>query len=140
MNRSEQRRWRVLAIVAEAYGRSGGIAQFNRNVFEAMTAHDDIELHVMGLLGSTTPDVPRAVTFSVPSPGSKMGFALAAVRKTAGLRPDLILNGTVGFGPLALPLTLLSRARLWTTTHGVDVWQPGPRLGLSDLIRGPGRH
>jgi phosphatidylinositol alpha-1,6-mannosyltransferase len=135
MNRSVQERWRILAIVAEAYGCSGGIAQFNRNLFEAVTAHDDIDLHVLALLGSPTPDVPRSVSFSVPSPGKKIGFALAALRKTAGLRPDLILNGTVGFGPLALPLTIVSRAKLWTTTHGVDVWQPGPRVDNASLRR-----
>ena len=76
--------------MAEAYGRSGGIAQFNRNLFEAITAHDDIELHVLALLGSATPDVPRSVTFSVPAPGNKLGFALAALRATAARRPDLI--------------------------------------------------
>jgi phosphatidylinositol alpha-1,6-mannosyltransferase len=134
MKRSDQR-WRILAIVAEAYGRSGGIAQFNRNLFEAMTAHDDVDLHVLALLGSTTPDVPRSLTFAVPAPGNKLGFALAALRKAAGLRPDLVLNGTVGFGPLALPLRLMSRAKLWTTTHGVDVWQPGPRLDNAGLRR-----
>ena len=134
MNRAEHR-WRILAIVAEAYGRSGGIAQFNRNLFDAIAAHDDIELHALALIGSATSDVPRSVTFSVPAPGNKLGFALAAMRATAARRPDLILNGTVGFGPLALPLTMLSRAKLWTTTHGVDVWQPGPRLDNAGLRR-----
>jgi glycosyltransferase involved in cell wall biosynthesis len=32
-------------------------------------------------------------------------------------------------------MTLLSRAKLWTTTHGVDVWQPGPRLDNAGLRR-----
>jgi len=134
MKRSDQR-WRILALVAEAYGSSGGIAQFNRNLFEAIAAHDDIDLHVLGLLGSTSPDVPRSLTFAVPSPGRKLGFGLAVLRGTAGLRPDLIINGTVGFGPLALPLKIVSRARMWTTTHGVDVWQPGPRLDNAGLRR-----
>jgi phosphatidylinositol alpha-1,6-mannosyltransferase len=127
MNRSDQR-WRILAIVAEAYGRSGGIAQFNRNLLEALAVDPDIDLRVLALFGSMTPDVPRSLTFAVPASGRKVGFALAALREALRKRPDLVLNGTVGFGPLALPLKAMSRGQLWTTSHGIDVWQHGERV------------
>jgi len=125
--------------VAEAYGRSGGIAQFNRNLLEAMAAHDEIDLRVLALYGEVTPDVPQSLTFAVPTAGSKVGFAMAALKEAVRKRPNLVLNGTVGFGPLALPLKAISHGQLWTTTHGIDVWQPGPRLdnaglGRSDLV------
>jgi glycosyltransferase involved in cell wall biosynthesis len=134
MSRAEPK-WRILAIVAEAYGRSGGIAQFNRNLIDALAARDDVELRVLGLFGSATPEAPRRVTFAVPAPGNKIGFALEVVRRSALWRPDLILNGTVGFGPLALAAKGLARAKLWTTSHGVDVWQPGARLDNAGLRR-----
>jgi glycosyltransferase involved in cell wall biosynthesis len=127
--------YRILAVVAEAYGRSGGIAQFNRNLLEAVAAHDDVELRTLALFGDGSADAPPRVGFEVPSPARKAGFALAAVAAAATRRPDLILNGTVGFGPLVLPLKLGVRARLWTTSHGVDVWQPGPRLDNAGLRR-----
>ncbi|HXV76392.1 MAG TPA: glycosyltransferase family 4 protein [Candidatus Polarisedimenticolaceae bacterium] len=127
-----------MAVVAEAWGRSGGIAQFNRNLIEAVADRPAVELSVLALLGATD-GAPAAVDVRVPAPGSKTGFARAALVLARRARPELILNGTVGFGPLALALKAIGRARLWTTSHGIDVWQPGgwlDNLGLrrSDLV------
>jgi glycosyltransferase involved in cell wall biosynthesis len=127
-------RLRILAIVAEAYGRSGGIAQFNRNLLDALASHGGIDLRVLALYGETTPEVPGSINFAVPAPGNKTGFAMAVLRDALRYRPDLVLNGTVGFGPLALPVKMLCRGRLWTTTHGVDVWHAGPRLDNAGLL------
>jgi len=121
-------RARVLALVSDAWGGEGGIAQFNRNLLEALAARGDLAIEALGLTGRAAATPTGGARWSVPRPGSKLGFALAALVRTLRSRPALVLSGLAGFGPLALPLARLVRARLWTLTHGIEIWQPGPRL------------
>ncbi len=130
---------RVLALLSDAWGGEGGIAQFNRNLLEALAESGDVAIDAVGLTGQAAQDLPSGVRWVVPSPGRKLGFALAGLRHALAARPALVLSGLAGFGPLSLPIARLLRARLWTLTHGVEIWQPGPaldRAGLrgSDLV------
>jgi glycosyltransferase involved in cell wall biosynthesis len=128
-------RARVLALVPDAWGGEGGIARFNRNLLEALASRGDLALDALGLLGRREAAAVDGVRWSVPSPGSKPGFALAALARAIRTRPSLVLCGLAGFGPLALGLARLVGARMWTLTHGVEVWQPGPRLDNLALRR-----
>ncbi len=126
----------VLALVAEAWGADGGIAQFNRNLLDALGARGDLAVDALGLIGR--PEArpgSNGVRWSIPRPGSKAAFALAAFVRTLRTRPALVVCGLVGLGPLALPLTRLVRARMWTLTHGIEIWQPGPRWDNGALAR-----
>lgn len=128
-------RARVLALVSDAWGGEGGIAQFNRNLLEALALRGDLAIEAIGLSGRADHASPDGVRFRVPSPGNKIGFAFAALARALAARPALVLSGLSGFGPLSLPLARLARARLWTLSHGVEIWQPGPSLDNAGLRR-----
>jgi len=108
-------------------------------MLDAMVLREDLEVHGVGLHGGTGRGEPDGMAWSVPSPGSKAAFALTSIREALTFRPDLIISGLIGFGGLAVPLKYLTGARLWSVTHGWEVWQPGPLLdnwGLrsSDMV------
>ena len=44
---------RVLALVGEAYGAGGGIAQYNRDLFDALSAGGEHELCILPRRGRT---------------------------------------------------------------------------------------
>jgi len=129
---------RVLALVAEAYGSSGGIAQFNRHLLDALALRADLEVRALGLYGGTDRGEPPGLLWKAPYPG-KAAYAFGALREAVAFNPDLIVSGLIGFGGLAVPLKRLTRSRLWSVTHGWEAWQPGPRadnwgLRSSELI------
>ena len=133
------KRRRILALVAEAYGCGGGIGQFNRHLIDAMVMRDDLEVRGVSLHGGTHAGEPDGMVWKVPRPGSKVAFALTSTRQALTFRPDLIISGLIGFGGLAVPLKMMTGARLWSVTHGWEAWQPGPALdnwGLrsSDMV------
>jgi len=118
------RRRRVLALVAEAYGSSGGIAQFNRHLLDALAQREDLEVRALGLYGGTGAGEPADLVWKAPY-GGKAAYTLGALGQALAFNPDLIVSGLIGFGGLAVPLKLLTRSRLWSVTHGWEVWQPG---------------
>ena len=115
----------MLALVAEAYGSPGGIAQFNRHLLDTMALRDDIEVRALGLHGSERSCEPPGLVWRVPLRGSKVRFAAASLRQALSFKPDLIISGLIGFGGLCVPLKWMTRSRLWSVTHGWEVWQPG---------------
>ena len=119
------RRRRVLALVAEAYGSGGGIGQFNRHLLDAMALREDLDVRALGLYGATDCGEPEGLFWSAPSHG-KVTYALRSLKEAVAFNPDLIISGLIGFGMLAVPLKMLTRARLWSVTHGWEAWQPGP--------------
>jgi phosphatidylinositol alpha-1,6-mannosyltransferase len=121
------KRRRVLALVAEAYGSSGGIAQFNRHLLDAMVQRDDLEVKAVGFFGSTGSGEPSGLDWRAPSNG-KVAFSLRSLQTAITFNPDLIISGLIGFGGLAVPLKKLTHARLWSITHGWEAWQAGPAL------------
>jgi glycosyltransferase involved in cell wall biosynthesis len=129
------RRPRALALLPDGWGSEGGIAQFNRNLLAALAERGDLEIDAVGLTGASGAAVPAGVRWVVPGPGSRVAFARTAARLALVRRPEVVLSGLVGFGPLALPLSLGGRRRLWTLTHGVEIWQPGPLLDRLALGR-----
>ena len=132
-------RRRVLALMAEAYGCSGGIAQFNRHLLDAMAQRDDLELRALGFHGATGAGEPAALHWRAPARGGKPGFALESIASGLAFRPDLVISGLIGFGGIAALLKALTGARLWSVLHGWEAWKPGrwsDNLGLrrSDMV------
>ncbi len=121
----------LTALVTDAYGGRGGIARFNRNLLDALAEDERLEVCALGLSGEPARDVPARLTWSVPAPNDKLRFSLAAAAATARRPPRIMLSGHVGVGAACYPLAQLARARLWTTTHGIEVWEPPAGRGWS---------
>src|SRR6185503_4108650 len=96
-------RFRVLALVPDAFGGSGGIAEYNRHFLSSLAACDCIrEIVVLprwGLsLGSSLPDRVRQLT----PRGGRLAYSLEALRVAfAGPRVDLVFCGHSYMAPLA---------------------------------------
>ncbi len=138
-------RRRVLLLVPGAFGDRGGIADYCRNMTQALAAQDGWEVRALGLHGDPHTPGPENVRWRVPAPGSKPRFAAAALLEALAHRPDLVVSGLAGFAPLALAAKTLARSRLWTLTYGREVFTPGSwieRRGLqrSDLVTAISRY
>jgi len=131
---------RILALVTEAYGASGGIAQYNRDFLCAVAAAGDrpsIEVlprYADGHGGAQAPGVVQRKA----RPG-KLAYAFGALVFALKYRPDLVFCGHLYTAPLAGFVARLCGARLWVQIHGIEIWRrPSPSmlkvLNGSDLV------
>jgi phosphatidyl-myo-inositol dimannoside synthase len=131
---------RVLALVTDAYGGYGGIAQYNRDLIDAMATRVDVR---------SIDVVPRVAPLPVPqlqekirnhrARKSRLSYSLACARLGLAKAPQVIFNGHLYHGPLAAQLAKVTGARLISQLHGTEIWgDVGPRhlapLIQSDLV------
>jgi phosphatidylinositol alpha-1,6-mannosyltransferase len=117
---------RVLALVSDAFGGDGGIAQYNRDFLTALADADTVS-DVLVLPRHThrvAEPLPEGLRQLRPNPG-RLAYSLAAYRSSR--KPphaDVVFCGHIFMSPLAALLARHLRARLWIQTHGVDAWEP----------------
>ena len=130
----------LLALVTDAYGGYGGIAQYNRDflgaaarsgLFRSILALARIAPHEQGAF-------PSGLWQDGPTRG-RLHYALRALVSALRHRPSIIFNAHANHGLIALILARLTGARLVSQLHGTEVWKPLPylkRMALeaSDLI------
>ena len=117
---------RCLALVTDAFGGSGGIAQYNRDfLFSLANSGMFARIAVLARLADKTVRAPDGVMQRLPR-GGKLGYALAALRLTIAQRPQVVICGHINLLPLAVALARLSRAKLVVQMHGIEAW-PRPR-------------
>src|SRR5262249_20042928 len=121
---------RVLAIVTDAFGGRGGIAQYNRDFLSSLAKCDRIGHVIVVPRASATPlgTLPCGVRQLPPVQG-RLAFSLAALRVAWAHRPiDVVFCGHLFMAPLAAIIARLLHARLWVQVHGIEAWQELSRL------------
>jgi glycosyltransferase involved in cell wall biosynthesis len=126
---------RVLALVTDAYGGHGGIAQYNRDLLDALgaSAAVDVVVALPRLVVGPLEPVPSRVRYDTRSAGSLLRYAGRAALAAAE-RPDVILCAHVNLLPLAAALKSFSGARLVLGVYGIDVWTPLTRRGMTRAL------
>lgn len=130
----------MLALVTDAYGGYGGIAQYNRDYLDAAARSGLFQsiLALPRLAPLATGPLPAGLEQERPIKG-RLLYALRAVVRAWRMRPTIIFNAHIYHGPLSLMLARLFGARLVSQLHGTEVWEPlssatRKALEASDLI------
>jgi phosphatidylinositol alpha-1,6-mannosyltransferase len=122
---------RLLALVGDAFGGRGGIAQYNRDFLGALAksaAVSSITVVPRNARGFFL--LPEKIE-QTPAHAARSVYALAALR-TAFSRPfDLVFCGHLFMAPLAALIARLKGAKLIVQTHGIEAW---PRPSRSQLM------
>ena len=122
---------RMLALVTDAFGGRGGIAQYNRDFLSALAK---------GEVVSSITVVPRAARGfyllpkkieQTPARAGRSAYALAALREALSRPFDLVFCGHLFMAPLAALIARLKGAKLIVQTHGIEAW---PRPSYSQLM------
>lgn len=126
---------RVLALVTDAFGGLGGIAQYNRDLLSALSACERItSLVVIPRLGEAEArELPQKVLQLAPI-SSRLRFSIKALNVASRCGPfDVIFCGHLHLAPLAAVISRMLRKPMWIQVHGVDAWQAPSRLRRTSL-------
>lgn len=118
----------ILALVTDAFGGRGGIAQYNRDFLGALALCDYVSsVTVLPRLAPDPVAAPAGV-HQIPPRRGRIAYGLAALRVALSQRIDVVYCGHLLLVPLALLIARISRAKLVIQMYGIDAWQPPARL------------
>lgn len=119
---------RILALVSDAYGGTGGIAQYNRDFLESLSVHPSVEKIVVvpRVIARDLQPLPEKVTHLQEAAGSKLRFlrCVASLSSRKGSF-DLVVCAHVNLLPVAWLAARRLGARLLVMCYGLEVWNPG---------------
>jgi phosphatidylinositol alpha-1,6-mannosyltransferase len=118
----------MFALVGDAFGGRGGIAQYNRDFLGALMGAGAVSsIHVLPrkVVDRTAP--PDGVMQDKPRPG-RISYCVWALDVALRRRVDIVFCGHLYMAPLAALVARLKRARLVIQTHGVEAWRRPSRL------------
>ena len=143
MQRDFNRGLRVLMLVTDAHGGFGGIAQYNRDVINALSVlpHFREILVLPRVVHGPAFKVPAKVKYDLAGVTGIRGYLgrCAALALTGG-RYDLIYCAHINLMPLAAVIARLRRVPLVLAIYGIDAWQKPPGrvatavAGMANLV------
>jgi phosphatidylinositol alpha-1,6-mannosyltransferase len=112
-----------LALLTDAFGGRGGIAQYNRDLTTALAR--DPSFASIEILPRVAPDdlgsLPAKVRQHKPRLG-RLSYVLAAWRLASQLKPHVVFCGHLFMVPLGVTIARAFGARLVVQVHGVEAW------------------
>jgi phosphatidyl-myo-inositol dimannoside synthase len=134
----------MLALVPDAFGGSGGIAQYNRDFLSAVAESGHISVVILPRSARRPEITPGNVRQLGPRRG-KIQFSLFAMRTVLQHRVHTVFCGHLFMASLAAVIARLKNAKLIVQTHGIEAW-PEPTqhqreaVDRADLVLSVSRH
>jgi phosphatidylinositol alpha-1,6-mannosyltransferase len=131
-----QSQW--LALVSDAFGGYGGIAQYNRDLLTAVVASGHASSICVLPRHAPRPAAPPAGITQAP-PRERAQYAVGALSLALSKSFDVVFCGHIHLVSLAALIARTRRAKLIVQAHGIEVWSQ-PRgvwraaLEHSDLV------
>jgi phosphatidyl-myo-inositol dimannoside synthase len=119
----------VLALVTDAFGGFGGIAQYNRDLLTALAQGcGGGRVVVLPRHGRADHSVPPAGVRQLEPKAGKLLYTLAALRAAMTEGPfDAVFCGHLHMAPVGAVVARFLGAPLWLQLHGVEAWEPMAR-------------
>jgi phosphatidylinositol alpha-1,6-mannosyltransferase len=123
----------MLALVTDAFGGRGGIAQYNRDFLGALVEVGAVSsIMVVPRHAPDPPALPETIEQTLARPG-RIRYSVAALRAALGRRVNLVFCGHLYMAPLAALIAQLKGAKLIVQTHGIEAWPRPSRLQRAAL-------
>lgn len=112
----------ILALVTDAYGGRGGIAQYNRDFLSALAGSEEgPKISILPRYAVEDAATPLGIQQFEPKSG-RVAYSLAALRQALVQQVDIVFCGHLYMAPLAMLIARLKRATLVIQTHGIEAW------------------
>jgi phosphatidylinositol alpha-1,6-mannosyltransferase len=134
-----------LALVTDAFGGHGGIAQYNRDFLSALAeAAVASSIIVLPRQAQERVTAPAAISQKPARPG-RVAYSAMALLTAFRQRTDIVFCGHLYMAPLAWLIARLNGAKLIVQLHGIEAWPCPARLQraaveAADLVLCVSRH
>ena len=118
----------VLALVTDAFGGYGGIAQYNRDFLNALA--ESGAASAITVLPRHAPQrvTARAPINQKPAQSGRLTYSVIALIRAFCQRTDVVFCGHLHMAPLAWLIARLKGAKLVVQMHGIEAWARPSRL------------
>ena len=122
---------RILLLCTDAYGGHGGIAQYNRDLAEALAARPDCEevVVVPRVMRVDPGPIPPKITFSAGAVRGPVQY-MRAVARAKRTKPDLVICGHVNLLPVACAISPHPLLMI----YGIEAWKRSPSALSNRLL------
>jgi phosphatidylinositol alpha-1,6-mannosyltransferase len=117
----------MLALVTDAYRGRGGIAQYNRDFFEALAEAGLLSITVLPRQAPDSSGMPETIEQLQARPG-RIAYSVAALRTALFRTVDVVFCGHLFIAPLAALIARLKGAKLIIQAHGIEAWPRPSRI------------
>ena len=122
----------MLALVTDAFGGRGGIAQYNRDFLGALAERSSITVLARHAPDSATP--PESIR-QLPARPGRFAYSVAALGTAMFQSVDVVFCGHLFMAPLAALVARTKNAKLIVQTHGIEAWSVPSRMRRAALER-----
>jgi phosphatidylinositol alpha-1,6-mannosyltransferase len=117
-----------LALVTDAFGGYGGIAQYNRDFLNALAEGGAASsITVLPRHAPERVTLPAAIN-QTPAQPRRLAYSAMALMMAFRQRIDVVFCGHLYMAPLAWLIACLKGARLVVQMHGIEAWARPPHL------------
>jgi phosphatidylinositol alpha-1,6-mannosyltransferase len=118
----------MLALVPDAFGGRGGIAQYNCDFLSALIEVGAASsILVLPRYAPAPVAPPSGINQAAPRSG-RFGYSVAALRAGLQHRVDVVFCSHLYMAPLAALIARLKRAKLIIQAYGIEAWSRPSRL------------
>lgn len=131
---------KFLALVSEAFGGWGGIAQYNQDLLSALCAYGERTevVAVPRLVRGRYHDLPKGLIYRTWGAGGKIRYIVQALRSAQrGEQWGAVICGHINLLPLASWCSRWLNSPLVLVIYGIDAWKPPNSRFVRKLIRTP---
>jgi phosphatidyl-myo-inositol dimannoside synthase len=116
---------KILLILHDAYGRTGGIARNNRDLIEAFALDPRVGRIVAlpRILGEGEEPMPAKLDWRRAAGKGTLAFLGTTLAALIARRPAVVVAAHLRLLPVAWLASRLTGAPLWLLVYGIDVWE-----------------
>ena len=122
---------KMLALVTDAFGGRGGIAQYNRDFLGAVVSCGAVSSITVLPRHAVDPALPPEAIRQLPPRPGRVAYTLAAVRAALSRSSDIVFCGHLYMAPLAALIAGHAKAKLIVQMHGIEAWARPKRPQLA---------
>jgi len=116
---------RVLALVTDAFGGHGGIAQYNRDFLSALARCDRVgDVMILPRIGARSEGPLPSGIQQLYAVENWLAYSVATLWTAIKHQPiDLVFCGHLRMAPLAAVIARVLKIPLWVQIHGIEAWR-----------------